>query len=560
MENFSILTDIQNKNNIKEYSIKKNNKIYKFLIRKSKQENNIIIKTVDYKIKLGLKELIKITKIYLESIEDAYNLILNLFDSNKVSIKDSLNEKILIISLKIYNNIKNKEDDILINIPIRNNKKEKLLNDIYYKYNILQNNFIKLEEENKKNNELLNLLINEIKNIKKENKLVKNEINKLKSFCNYKNNKSNNENNDSNNNNIDIIEDLEFKLFKQKNNNSTQINIDNDQNSPNLINSSITLIKDAYGYYEMDNTFIVLNSLCGITHIIYVKENNSIVNYNLTQQNMISEIKNAHEKMITSFNYYLDKINKIDIIMSISAEDCNIKLWNLRNMECIAYIRNIYEAGCLFSSCFLNENNKIFLVTSNCAETSGPIKIINFNGELIKQINNSSEETFFINEYYEKNENKIYIITGNKGYSKSYDYYENKLYKKYYDKDLSKGHDSILISEYEEDNEIVFLIDSCQNGFISIWNFHFGLLLHKINIGFNYLEGICLWNQKYLFAGGGDNSIKLIEIKNGLIIKSLTGHKENVLSIKKIDNEKYGECLVSQGNDGIIKLWISNSN
>ena len=189
-------------------------------------------------------------------------------------------------------------------------------------------------------------------------------------------------------------------LFYEPDDRMVENNINN-KTTPSF-KSSITLIKDAYAYYEMDSTFIAFNSFHGIAHIVYAKENNSIINYNLTEQNIIAEIKNAHEKMITSFNYYLDKINKKDLVMSISAEDCNIKLWNLINWECISYFQNIYLAGCIFSSCFLKDNNNIYIVTSNCADSSGPIKIYNFKEEIIKTINNSKEETYFIDVYNEK--------------------------------------------------------------------------------------------------------------------------------------------------------------
>ena len=49
----------------------------------------------------------------------------------------------------------------------------------------------------------------------------------------------------------------------------------------------------------------------------------------------------------------------------------------------------------------------------------------------------------------------------------------------------------------------------------------------------------------------------MIELNNGVIIKELKGHINNVLSIKIFIHPKYGKCLLSQGasNDS-IKLWI----
>ena len=127
-----------------------------------------------------------------------------------------------------------------------------------------------------------------------------------------------------------------------------------------------------------------------------------------------------------------------------------------------------------------------------------------------------------------------------------------KKYHKYCDKD-NKDHNSIIINDTEE---IVKLIESCEDGNIRIWDFHEGNLLKKIKICNNCLYGICLWNSQYLFVGCKDKNIRLVDINNGIIKKCLTGHGTRVLSIKKINHPEYGECLISQGyNFNTIKLW-----
>jgi len=40
---------------------------------------------------------------------------------------------------------------------------------------------------------------------------------------------------------------------------------------------------------------------------------------------MIKEIKNYHNEYINNFRHYLDKINKRDLIISISPDDSNIR-------------------------------------------------------------------------------------------------------------------------------------------------------------------------------------------------------------------------------------------
>ena len=52
----------------------------------------------------------------------------------------------------------------------------------------------------------------------------------------------------------------------------------------------------------------------------------------------------------------------------------------------------------------------------------------------IKEINISNDETCFVDIYYDKELFKNYIIAGNEGYIKPYDYTNNKIYHKYFDK------------------------------------------------------------------------------------------------------------------------------
>ena len=130
------------------------------------------------------------------------------------------------------------------------------------------------------------------------------------------------------------------------------------------------------------------------------------------------------------------------------------------------------------------------------------------------------------------------------------------MYYKYYDKGNNRGHDSIII---DESKGVIRLIESSGDGYIRVWKFHNGLLLNKISTGKNELRGLCLWNSNYVFVGCTDNTIKLVEIDNGLVIKSLTGYNNEVCTIKKIRHPTFGECILSQGwENEQIRLWVNN--
>lgn len=72
------------------------------------------------------------------------------------------------------------------------------------------------------------------------------------------------------------------------------------------------------------------------------------------------------------------------------------------------------------------------------------------------------------------------------------------------------------------------------------------------------MYGICLWTEDYLFVGCKDENIKLIDLKEGILLKDrhLVGHDSSVLTLKIIKHPVLGECLISLGiYEKEIRLW-----
>lgn len=336
--------------------------------------------------------------------------------------------------------------------------------------------------------------------------------------------------------------------------------MDNINNPINLILYR-ELTKSSYGCFDLDNTFAVFKSLNKILYLVYSTKAKSLILYDLEKFKIICEIRNHHKKYITNIRHYQDTHNKLDLIISISDRDNNLRLWNIKNWECILNITNINSRGYICSACIVNDNGQNYILSTNYdmfdeLNDSEPIKVFNFKGDKLKEINGSNKQTFFIDTFYDKNNSTNYIITGNLYYIKSYDYNKNKEYHKYFDIDTG-CHISILVYNYED---IIKLIESCSDGKIRIWNFHSAELLNKIKVDDDWLFGICLWDENYLFVGCKDTSIRLIDLKDGFIVKYLDGPKSGVFTVKKINHPKFGECLLSQGYEGDqIKLYLNKN-
>ena len=480
-----------------DYYLIKDSNVHKILV--GKRKNDLIFKSQKYELKLNNSDLNKVTKYKCNNIDEAYKFIINLFEQNKIIINEITVNK----SIKLKLNL-NLSKDIEIILLYNKENKDLVINELNNNYNELKNDINNLKDEiNKLRKDIINLKINN--------------------------------NNDS------------FTEEKKQNSDITDIQF------------SHNLVMDSFSQFALDNTFTVFKSINDILYLIYTNNNSSIISFDLIDNKKIIEIKNAHEEYITNFRHYLDKINKRDLLLSISGEDNNIKLWNMNDYQLLQNIKDVNKSGFLDSACFLNDNLQTYIVSSSMTYLNQEfIKIFDLEGNKVKEINNSDEAIVFIDSYFDQKLNKNYIISGNYGFSKSYDFSENKVFHKYYDDDNKKSHDCLIINE---DKEIVKLICTTEEGNIKIWNFYSGQLINKFQVSNNSIYGACLWNNDYIFVGCKDKTIKLVDIKSGKFVKDLIGHNNYVLTIKKVFLPKYGECLLSQGwKNGPIKIWTRKIN
>ena len=305
-------------------------------------------------------------------------------------------------------------------------------------------------------------------------------------------------------------------------------------------------------FSSLNNTFLIFNSINNILYLIFSNIDKSIISYDLKYFQKICEIKTAHNKYISNFRHILDKKNKRDIIMSVSAIDNNLKLWNINKWECILEIKDVNKTGALFSSSFLIEKNDIYILTSNynLLKRKEPLKLFNIKAEKIYEI--KLEHSVILTDcYYENDFKNIFIIyiTQNKIFS--YDYSNKKFYN-YYGKIKASYHSIIIFNN----NYKTKIVASNFNGLIEIYDFHSGKELNEIDINCTGFFGICLWDEDNLLVACSDKTIKIIDLKEKKFKRNLFNHNNYVTTLKKIYIPNLGDCLISQGiTSDSIKLW-----
>ena len=341
-----------------------------------------------------------------------------------------------------------------------------------------------------------------------------------------------------------------------KKNNENTINISKDDSCD--FNQENLSVFSSYCPTDIDNSFIIFDSFINKKqYIVYSDMSKTIYSYNLADNKMENMKNHAHIEPISNFSYSFNKKYANEYIMSLSYRNNQLKIWNFKNWEEILNLKKIYQEGYLYSSCFLYYNYQIYFLTSNYEESKNPdfIRLYDLNGKMIETLNESNDNVYLMNSHFDKDKYNKYIITTHKGYIKSYDFNKNKLYCKYQDKN---NYSNIFSYILYKDDGILKIIESSDNGFIRLWDFHSGNLYNKFEIKESrWIGGLCLYNKDLLLVGCGDKTIKVVKLKDGEVIKSLSGHDGKVCSIKKIIIPYLGVCVFSLAKDNKIRKWVN---
>ena len=322
------------------------------------------------------------------------------------------------------------------------------------------------------------------------------------------------------------------------------------QNDPQELVFKKDICSNAHKTNSIDRVFCAFKSFLGEALIVWGSSNNNIEYYDCEKEKIVKTFHQAHSQTIFSCRHYPYVKKRIDYIIT-SSYDRTVKLWDYTQNSYDLCISNahggyyIYSVSVLFNI----QEDKNYVITSSSNEK---MKVWDFKGNYIRNFGQDSESTYFIDVYYNKMKKQYYIINANSVDVKSYEFDTGNLYHKY--KGIPQTwHMSAVINETKQGQ---LLIESDGTGRIRIWDFNTANLLKNIASTYSLnLRGICLWNDRYLFAAGNDYQVKLFDLEEGKFIKSFKGHSSTVCTIEKIKHPKYGGCLVSQSLDEKLKLW-----
>ncbi len=417
------------------------------------------------------------------SIDEIFDIILNYFDNNKIKIEE--NEKYL--KLIFINNNKNFE--------------------------------IKINEMSKLSEEIIKKLIQEIKNLKEENKrlelrMINLEKDTIKEIKEKK-----------------IVEKkVVIKAEDNKEDLKNEIkNIANNLNKNQLNNYNLKIINAI----KTHNKSIYSLSIFPSGNIISVSADKSIKIYD-NNFKIIQNIVNAHDDDI------FDVSIKDENNFATCSKDKNIKIW-IKNEGVFNLNKTIYNAH------DDSINKIIYYLNENIISCSFDKKIKiweEFKNNIYKCVKILTHDNIITSILLLKDK-KILISSGLDG-TKFWNFinYENIICIK---EAICRGNNALKI--IDEDRIIV---GGDNDGIIKIISINENKIIKNINNGFK-CYGICIIENKGIFLiGGVSKEMKIYRIDNYSCIKIIKEvHKYYISGIIELNEE----TIATYEDDKTIKIW-----
>lgn len=383
-----------------EYYLIKDNNIYKIILGVDKSD--IIIKSSNYLIKLNLLELNIVTSIEFNSLNEGYEFIKNLFDENKITLKEIILKESIKLSLKIVND---KEIEIIL------------------KYSFGNRNYIF---------NTMNSLKKEIIDLKTENKKLKNEINKLKSYhldpknikftSNVAEDSYAHDNSDNSLNVFNSINNDTYLVYSKENKSIICYDLDKKQIIKEIKDSHKKYITNFRHHLDTENRRDLIMSIS--------YEDNNLKVWDVTHNwQCILNLEKVNDNGRLYSACFLSNINKSIYIITSNlnyGKSENIKVFDF-NLNKIKEIDNSNYDTFFIDTYYDNALNKNYLITGNV----GCVKSYDYNMNEIFHIYSSNNGSYHISAVVKSDEEKKKLIEScNDGHIRIWDFHLGEMLNK----------------------------------------------------------------------------------------------------------------------------------
>jgi hypothetical protein len=299
-----------------------------------------------------------------------------------------------------------------------------------------------------------------------------------------------------------------------------------------------------------DNRMDIIKTKDESYYLIYSEKDHSLILFDLVLNKLCDKVEKAHKDNITIVKHFSDNSKRYSLIIT-TGFDYTIKIWSLTNNKKLINIQTIHNAsidhGLL--ACLIFGETKNYVASCNLYKTFCLWDVS--ERKLIKKYL-TNKYLLNISSWYDSKSDSNFVILCNDSFITSYKLIEDELveYRKYSD-GSNYNHYSSIVSEKG------LLFETDRKGYLSVWDFHLANLIKKIYSGLE-LNGLCLWNNSYVFAGGLAGTFVLFNLDEETTTKFQVD-ETFLRSLVKFIHPIYGAAIVTYSNLGVIQIFTSST-
>ena len=278
------------------------------------------------------------------------------------------------------------------------------------------------------------------------------------------------------------------------------------------------------------------------------KDNYNLDIYDLNNGNLVKSIK-GHTKRIDHIRHFCNN-NKSYFISSDM--NFNVIIWD-EKFNILNKIETRNKGEIDDSYLLFHKNEKDYVIIIPSTEINEYTKIYDNKGNFIKNIYNTNNNVTFHLNIWNYNNNH-YLIEGSFGKISIINLFKDELYHEFTYNPRSLHFNGILYKK----NYYITHANTEENGYIIIYDLINKNIYKLIEDQYYEIEGLCLWNNKYLLVyadGIIHRNVKIYNLETSKEEKRIIDGNIKILEAEKIKLNNYGESIVICDNENEYKIF-----
>ena len=318
--------------------------------------------------------------------------------------------------------------------------------------------------------------------------------------------------------------------------------------NPDTLKLHKEICQNCYRNYTPGAVCVFTNSLNQLL-LAYSNTTNLIEIYDLVNFSVVTSLA-GHTSQIYGIKSFYDQKTSNDYLVS-TAYDKTIKIWSAKScFVCLQTVNNAHTSYYLYSVLVFHDELSDMNSIISCAPNE-LMKVWDLNLNFIRSFGITNDYVYYTNLWYCIKTKQNYIITAGNVDFKIFEFTSGKTFKTF-KTETNTWTMSGIVQYYDM---VPHLIGADGLGWLRIWNIESGVVIKSISASGSNIRGISLWNENYVCASSSDKSIKIYDLKNGIVSTSLHGHKDVVSYCGKVLHPLLGEILISAGVDAKLIIW-----